>query len=172
MKIKMIAMLTLGLRITTSLAQTDAKIEVSDFEPLTGSWRGSLTYLDYTSGKPYTMPANVDISTVPKSRNYIFAMSYPDEPNANGSELYTISEDGTRLNNEHVTSKRQLENGSLEITTMVEGQDGNDSKDAIFRFTYVIGQTTFSFQKEVQFVNETEWIKRHEFSFKRAENQK
>ncbi|MEO5942700.1 MAG: hypothetical protein ABIP30_15405 [Ferruginibacter sp.] len=37
------------------------KTSVRDFDKLVGSWEGSLTYLDYSSGKPYTMSADIEI---------------------------------------------------------------------------------------------------------------
>jgi hypothetical protein len=37
----------------SSKAQTSNKILSSDLALALGQWEGSLTYLDYTSGKPY-----------------------------------------------------------------------------------------------------------------------
>ena len=49
------------ISLSFAFAQKSSKVTVADLKPLTGKWQGSLTYLDYSSGKPFTMPANVDI---------------------------------------------------------------------------------------------------------------
>jgi hypothetical protein len=35
--------------------------QVKDLSNSAGRWEGKLTYLDYSSGKPYTMLANINI---------------------------------------------------------------------------------------------------------------
>ena len=63
-----------------SFAQEPKKVSVNDFSPALGKWKGSLTYLDYTSGKPYTMPAWVEI--VPGKSQVVLGYEYPNEPKA------------------------------------------------------------------------------------------
>jgi hypothetical protein len=77
------------LFFTTSilLLLTGTSVKVKDFKPAFGKWTGTLTYLDYSSGKPYTMPANVRISANPfNNRQIIFAFEYYKEPGANGND--------------------------------------------------------------------------------------
>ncbi|MEO6819792.1 MAG: hypothetical protein ABI266_00785, partial [Ginsengibacter sp.] len=64
-------------------AQIIPKISMKDFGTLSGSWQGSLTYLDYSSGKPFTMPADITVRRIKKSNKFIFSNIYPNEPNAN-----------------------------------------------------------------------------------------
>ena len=45
--------------------------QIKDLAASTGSWQGKLTYLDYSSGKPYTMPANIKISLTENKLGYI-----------------------------------------------------------------------------------------------------
>jgi hypothetical protein len=55
-----------------------ASISVKDFKPSYGKWTGAITYLDYTSGKRFTMPAKVTISKNKKdAKQLIFAFEYP-----------------------------------------------------------------------------------------------
>ena len=54
-----------------------------------GKWTGSLTYLDYSSGKSFSMPANVEISES-GTKNLIFDYKYPNEPKANVADTITI----------------------------------------------------------------------------------
>lgn len=139
----------------------------SDFENATGSWQGSLTYLDYTSGKPFSMAANLEITRISKTNQYIFSNNYPSESNANSKDTVTISGDGKFLGQEKVISRTVLPNGNVEIVTEEQGKDGNDFKPASFRRTYTIGKTVYINSKEVQFEGTKDWIKRHEYSYTR-----
>ena len=63
-------------------------VSVKDFKPAFGKWKGTLTYLDYTSGKPYTMPCNIKVSKDgSNAQQLILAFEYPNEPKANGMIL-------------------------------------------------------------------------------------
>ena len=142
-------------------------ISVKDFKPALGKWTGTLTYLDYTSGKPYTMPANITVSADPQNiRQIILSIEYPDEPKANGNDTLTISSDGKMLNRDVVISK-QKSNGKLEIITERNDVDGNDRKKALIRHIYSIGKKSFSNRKEVKFEGEEKWILRNEYKMSR-----
>ena len=150
------------------IAQVVKNISLKDFDLLIGSWQGNLTYLDYSSGKPYTMPANVDIRNSGKTNKFIFSNIYPKEPNANSVDTLTISKDGNKINDDSVKSIRKLGNGNVEIITELQGKDGNDNKPALIRHTYIFGNTVFVIRKDVQFTGQTEWIKRNEYSYTKS----
>lgn len=151
--------------VTVSKAQDKTTISPKDFEILVGMWQGSLTYLDYSSGKPYTMPADVEIKRIPKTNNFIFSNLYPKEPKANAADTVIISADGKNIDNQVIKSIKKLKDGGLEIITEEAGKDGNDNKSATFRHTYTLSKKVFVKKKEVQFVGETVWIKRHEYAY-------
>jgi phage/plasmid primase-like uncharacterized protein len=142
-------------------------VSVKDFKPALGKWKGTLTYLDYTSGKPYTMPCNITASK-DESNEYqlILAFEYPDEPKANGNDTLVISADGTMLDGTTVISK-QKNKGVLEIITEKNGVHGNDRKKAAIRHIYSIGKKSFSKRKEVKFDGEEKWILRNEYKMSR-----
>jgi hypothetical protein len=142
-------------------------VSAKDFKNSIGQWKGTLTYLDYTSGKPFSMPAELQISQLGKSSRFVFAIRYPDEPQANGSDTLVISADGKQIDGENVVTKVKHAGYTI-ITTEQTGKDGNDQKDALIRHVYTIGKTIFVIRKEVQFTGTTEWIKRHEYSYARA----
>lgn len=146
-------------------AQAVIKIYPKDFNQIIGSWQGSLTYLDYNSKKPYTMPANKVVSRIGKTNQYILSNIYPDEPKANSSDTITISADGRFIDKEEVKSRRKLANGNIEITTEISGKDGNDSKPAVIRHIYILGRKIFVKRKEVKFEGQTEWIIRNEYRY-------
>jgi len=158
--------LALGLLYSmTAQAQSNSTTSATDLQPIIGSWQGTLTYLDYTSNKPFTMPANIVVERIGKSNKYLFKNSFPKEPNANWTDTVAISADSTMINDEPVTSRRVLNDGNLEIVTEVLGIDGNEKKPALLRHTYLIGRTLFSLRKDVRFVGETDWIRRHEYAY-------
>lgn len=148
-------------------AQINVKAVPADFEKLSGSWAGSLTYLDYSSGKPYTMPADLEIKRIQKTNTFIFSNIYPNEASANSIDTVTISTDGHTIDKELVKSRQNRSNGNVVIVTEEAGKDGNDNKQAIIRHTYTFGKTTFSKRKDIQFKGETTWINRHEYSYKK-----
>jgi hypothetical protein len=162
-----IAIVICLLNIASAYSQTSSKVTVKDFQRLIGDWKGTLTYLDYSSNKPYTMPADISISQSGKSKIFFFSNIYPNEPKANSTDTIKISKNGRMINNETVKSKRKLKNGNTKITMEYSGLDGNDKKPAIIRITYNFGKTTFTKTKEVQFEGQEEWIKRHEYSYTR-----
>lgn len=165
-KLYLIATLTF-LISTICIAQSNFKTIPKDFKNLAGSWQGSLTYLDYSSGKPYTMPANIDVKRINKTNNIAFSNIYPNEPSANSIDTIAITRDGKYINKESVKSKRKLADGNIEIITEESGTDGNDNKPAILRHTYTLGTTTYKKRKDVQFIGETRWINRNEYSYTR-----
>lgn len=155
------------------MAFTKGNVNVTpnDFKNSIGQWKGTLTYLDYTSGKPFSMPAELQISQLAKSSRFVFAIRYPDEPQANGNDTLVISADGKQIDGENVVSKVKHAGNTI-ITTQQPGKDGNDQKDALIRHVYTIGKTIFVIRKEVQFTGTTEWIKRHEYSYTKVADEK
>lgn len=152
----------------TGFSQTNEKVLVKHFKLLKGDWYGHLTYLDYSSNKPYTMPADVHIEKINKTNTFIFSNIYPDEPNANSVDTFVISQNGKMLNEESVKTNHIVDGGNREIVTEYLSVDGNENKPAIIRHTYTIGKNIFTINKEIQFVGEEKWFKRHEYSYKRS----
>ena len=161
MKKLLIVLLLLPLFAFT---QTISPVTVKDFKPAFGKWKGSLTYLDYSSGKPYTMPANVTINKDGNNvHQLILAFAYPDEPKANGNDTLVISNDGLQVDGAIVVSKKKNSDGTVEIITEKNGVDGNDNRKAIIRHIYIIGKKKFSNRKEVKFDSEEKFIVRNEY---------
>ena len=151
------------LSSNNSLAQT--AISTADFKPAAGSWSGTLTYLNYSDGTPFSMPVELRIVQTEETNNLTFYYSFPDEPHANSEETVSISDGGTMLNGELIISKNLLEDGNVEVVTESTGTD--DDQPATIRQTYTIGADVFVTRKDVQFVGQEEWLNRNEFNFKR-----
>jgi len=147
----------------SSYAQTT--ISSADFKPLVGSWSGTLTYLNYSDGTPFSMPVELRIVEIEEPNNFTFYFSFPDEPHANSEETVSISDHGTMLNGDPVISKNLLEGGKLEVVTESIGTD--DEKPATIRHTYTIGADVFITKKDVLFDGAQEWFNRNEFNLKK-----
>lgn len=137
-----------------------------DFKPAEGNWKGMLTYLDYSTGKPFTMPADVVLRTTAKGM-IILSYSYPKEPKANGNDTIIISSDGSMIDGARVVERSVMEDGAVKIITDKDGLDGNDRKKAVIRHYYIIGKNVFQTTKEVRFEGTEKWIKRNEYLFSR-----
>jgi hypothetical protein len=152
----------------TSFPYSEPTITLKEFENLIGCWEGSLTYLDYSSNKPFSMPANIVVKDFKKSNHIIYSISYPKEPNANSLDTIFISKEGRFLNKEAIKTKRQINKDSLELVTEIKSIDGNDNKPAIIRHTYILSNRTYTVKKEVQFTGQVQWILRNEYKFFRT----
>ncbi|MEO7394318.1 MAG: hypothetical protein ABIU11_05200 [Chitinophagaceae bacterium] len=151
-----------------AFTQLSPVVSVKDFKYAFGKWKGTLTYLDYSSGKPYTMPANITIGRDnTNDRQLILAFVYPDEPKANGNDTLVISKDGLQINGAAVVSKKKNSKGFLEIITEKNGVDGNDNRKAVLKHIYTISKRAFSNRKEVRFDGEENFILRNEYKMHR-----
>lgn len=137
----------------------------AELNNLIGEWTGSLTYLDYSSNKPYTMPANLLVKQGKNENQLLLFNVYPDEPKANSNYKMILSKNGRQLNKKDIKSKLSLPEGQIQITIEYTGKD--NKKKALIRNIYLLGEKQFVIRKEVQFENKSEWIKRNEFSYKR-----
>lgn len=163
---KVLYIITLLIAVNSN-AQSKANFTKEDANLLSGSWKGSLTYLDYNSGKPYTMPANTNINMIKGTNSLLVEMVYPDEPKANSKDTLLINEDRTIFAEAKIVSRKSLADGYVQIITEVNGKDGNDNKNALLRKTYTFNKNSFTNRKDIKFQGTTEWIKRHEYSYTR-----
>lgn len=136
-----------------------------DLKTLIGEWTGSLTYIDYRSNKPYTMPANLRVEAGKNDFQLLLFNIYPNEPKANDRSKIKISKNGDKLDNHPVKSREELTDGQIQLTTEYAGKDNN--KNALIRNIYIIGERQFVIRKEVKFENSDDWLMRNEFNYKR-----
>ncbi|MBT8236739.1 MAG: hypothetical protein KJO04_11145 [Bacteroidia bacterium] len=140
-------------------------ITPDDLTMISGEWQGSLTYMDYSTNKPFTMPANVTVEQGKNEYQVQLLISYPKEPNANSKDKIKISKDGLLINKIRVTTREVLPNKVVKITSEYEGKDNN--KSALLKKVYIFGPKQFIIRKEVKFDDAEDWLMRNEYSFKR-----
>lgn len=127
---------------------------------------GTLVYLDYRSNKEVSIPSNLTVTeSEGDNLTWIFEYEYPKEPKANSKANVILTKDGARINDEVVVERQILDGGILRLVTERRGKD-ND-RDALFRYTYLIGESTFSIKKEVRPEGSTQFFERNRYSWKR-----
>ncbi len=151
-----------------SFISDEPVVTSDDLNLLTGKkWTGKLTYLDYQSNKEVSIPADIIIKKTEDQDAFIFINEYPEEPKTNGSETIRIEDYGKIFGNETVTEKISDEVGSIKIVTERDGMD--DKKPALIRHTYFISKTKFTVQKDVNFRDGNNFLKRHIYEFERTD---
>jgi hypothetical protein len=159
--------LVLAASLWSLAAQPAPRIEPADVQRLAGApWKGSLTYLDYTSKKQVSIASALVVTRLDADgRSWQFEYRYPDEPKANSTSRVTIAADGLTIDGERVTERSVLAGGIVRIVTEKSGQD--DRRPAMFRFTYLVGDSSFSRRKEVKFDGTADYFERHTYSWTR-----
>ena len=149
------------------IAVSAQAFQIKDLAASTGSWHGKLTYLDYTSGKPYTMPANIKISLTADNKGYIMSYEYPKEPQANAKDTTYVND--KLFGKDKIVVFKKTADVAFTLVTEMAGEDGNDHKKAILRHTYTLNGNTYCVVKDVKFDGTDVWIKRNEYLLNRAE---
>lgn len=143
------------------------RVTITDLSNSVGSWEGKLTYLDYTSGKPYSMLANIKISLTADNKGYIMSYEYPKEPQANVNDTTYVKD--KIFGKDKVVEFKKSADGSFTLVTEIAGEDGNDNKKAILRHTYILKSNNYSVVKDVKFDGTDVWIKRNEYQLVKDE---
>jgi hypothetical protein len=162
-QIKILLSLLLFLFTSTSFGQHTVQPEI--LENTIGEWKGTLSYLDYQTNEPYTMPVHLRIESGKNKYQFKLFLEYPKEPSANGTDKIKISKDGSKINKANVVSNREISEGNFEIITEYSGNDNNIKSE--IRVTYIIRKVELIIRKEVKFENTKNWILRNEYNYKR-----
>jgi hypothetical protein len=139
----------------------------ADFGRLAGhSWKGVLTYRDYSSGKSTSIRSNLRVEGLASdSTAWLFHYRYPDEPKADGTDTVLVGMAGRMLDGASVIERTKGKDGSTSFVTRKTGRDNN--RPATIRTTFRIGGRSFSIRKQVQYEDETEWMERNRYEWKR-----
>ena len=151
---------------TTLIEKSVENIATSDdLKIILGKWTGNLTYIDYRTNNPYSMPSNVEVKQGNNEKQLLLHITYPKEPKANSKEKIRISSNGQQLNKKAIVSRSMLPQGDIQIITEYSGKDNNE--DALIKNIYILGTNQFVIRKEVKFQNSDSWMMRNEYNFNR-----
>ncbi len=148
----------------------------SDLDALVGPvWRGSLEYMDYTTGKPTTIRSTLRVTRLPADAEtapaWSMAIGYDDEPHADGASTLRLLKDGTAIRNDDTVERvigRLMDKGVIEVTTEHRGAD-ND-RPATIRREYRFMGSGFAIKKLVKYEDAADFFQRHEYQWKRDES--
>ncbi|QNL21566.1 hypothetical protein HZR84_06325 [Hyphobacterium sp. CCMP332] len=145
----------------------NSKVSPEELNIIIGQWTGTLTYIDYKSNNPYTMPADLIVEKGSNENQLVLSNIYPKEPKANDKYNMKLSKNGTQINKKTIKTKKKLANNQTEIAVEYTGKD--DNKKALIRTVYTFDSSNFSIRKEVNFDSSDKWIKRNEYKYLRKE---
>jgi len=148
-RLVMFSLLLYTLSCSTTNVNTIQKTTSQDLNALIGEWTGTLTYIDYRSNEPYTMPADIIIRKGKSENKFILDNIYPNEPKANNTDKLVLSKDGKKINNYNIISSTEFPNGVLQIKTEHKGKD--NGKKALIQNSITISQDKFINAKYVKF---------------------
>lgn len=159
------AMQDLNAQVTDLLS-----IQPNELGNLFGTWTGTLTYKDYSSGYSATIKTVIygwmkDHQR--RDRVWKLKFEYPDEPDHGTKENWTISKDGKMINKAKIVEKQKLADGTLRIVLEEKGKDGNDNKPCTIRKVIALNSNSFSITKLVRFDDEKEFFQRHIYQMTR-----
>ena len=147
-------------------AAGEARVVAADIDALTGApWVGTLTYLDYTSGKQTTIDSSLMVQRVEGQTAWTFGIGYQKEPHADATEVVKLSSDGRMLGDETVISRQTLDAGGVVIVTQMRGED--NQRPATLRFEYRIEARRVSKRKVVEFGGSEAPFQRHVYVWER-----
>lgn len=166
MNVILTAVLSASLLAALALPQT-ARLLPEDLRRLTGArWTGTLTYTDYSSKRRVSIPSNLVVTERDGDATaWVFEYEYPKEPKANGKREVTLGPNGATFDGETVVERSSLEDGLLRVVTEKRGTD--DDRAALFRFTYLVGASSFSVRKEVRHDGAEQFFERNVYSWSR-----
>ncbi len=141
------------------------RLKSSDLTGLGGAdYAGALTYLDYGSGDLVTLDVRAGVTVKLNCLN--IAIQYPDEPQANSTNEYCISEDGSSFAGAKLISLQRLGPNFLAFQTQETGED--DNKPALLRQSYILSRKAITSGREVSYDDGDTWIERNELDIERA----
>lgn len=150
----------------TSEQNTDtAFVAIEDFARLSGGeWTGELSYLDYSSGTPQSIPVKMQFA--PASGTDIdYKLIYPKESQYNAEEVLSVSPGGDRVNDKILTSRILNPDGRLMLVTEHDAED--NGRAAKVRLTHMISDDLFVLSKDVRFDTDGSFVRRNAYTLRR-----
>jgi hypothetical protein len=166
--LKKFFLLPVFLSVAFLASSQQPAVSPADFDPLLNArWKGSLTYLDYSSGNSVSIPVELMVSKK-SNRRFSLNYSYPEEPQANSQATMSISKSGDRLDKEKVVSRTAT--GGTAITIVTERSGTDNGKKSLMRYTYYISASELRVKKEVRVEGTHEFFLRNEYRFQKVGN--
>lgn len=160
------ALLTIAMTSQVECGPHDRAL-FSDLQRLVGkTWRGTLTYLDYTSNKPTTIKSTLAVERIHSGpESWMWYFGYTDEPDHNSGQPISLRNDGRVVEDERVIARINLPNHGVQITTEYRGND-NDRPSSMLH-VYRIHNDEFTLQLLVKPDGTEDFFERHIYRWRR-----
>lgn len=149
----------------TAFSQHTPVLLPADLQAANGKWSGILTYLDYSSNKPVSIPATLLISGKDSSC-FVWEYDYPKEPGHGSKTEYCIRNGGQYFNERKLVQKTK-EEGGLTIVLEEAGTDGNDAKPVVFQHIISMSANQLILTKMIKREGEAVFTRRNQYVFSR-----
>jgi hypothetical protein len=140
----------------------------ADFASLEGApWAGTLTYIDYATGKATTIPSTLRVEPLGPGA-WRWSIGYSDEPHADSTSTVRVVDDEAAVmydDTREPVVHRSRDGATTEIITEFTGED--DSRPATIRRKYLFSAHEFSVRKLVRHADAPDFFKRHEYRWTR-----
>jgi Putative auto-transporter adhesin, head GIN domain len=141
------------------------RIDMEDLKPVAGKWKGTLQYLDYSSREQVSIPCNMEVEIMEKTRKIVLSYIYPEETKYNSSDVILINETGDRMGDATVIEKTNLAGGGVKVVTEEKGTD--DNKPCTTKRVITLTANKFVITKMVKFDGEATFFQRNEYNWNR-----
>ena len=133
-------------------------------------WRGTLTYLDYSTGKAVMLNTALR-GQMSRADRLVLQFDY-EEPNKShvfGTDTLTVAPDGTRLRWDGtdftVQARQWLPNQTLRLVLEGPGQD--DNRPVLIRKTVLLSPRQLAVRKQIRLAGDTAFVQRNAYQFTR-----
>ncbi|HNR15749.1 MAG TPA: hypothetical protein PKG90_03685 [Chitinophagaceae bacterium] len=161
---KIFSLSMIAVAILAAFSFQGPVIKAVELKPWLGNWKGSLTYLDYSTGQETKIKADIKLGPIVDGNKVAIAFTYPDEPGASSKDTLRISDDGRSVNYMNLSSKKKT-TSSFVVVLETEGED--NGQKAEIRTTYSFNKNTFSNKKEVRYRGQSDFFVRNEYKLTR-----
>ena len=127
------------------------------------SWKGSLMYIDFGSGKEVSIPCEMKVEET-KSGSLSMHYIYPAEPQMNSLIQAQLENENRWFEGRQIVSVDRNEN-YLEFVSVME-EDVND-EETFYYFTYKVSDNQLSIKREYQLPGSSEILLRNQYTFSR-----
>ncbi|MCB2379120.1 DoxX family membrane protein [Hymenobacter sp. BT635] len=159
------------LLLTSPSAQAQTQfptVTMQELLPVARQWNGTLTYLDYSTKQPVSLPTSLGArQSAPRELTLQFVYTEPSGQQVTGADQLRLSADGATVEWDdvllQVISKTPLPDHTAEL--VLEGRGQDDGKSCLIRKTLVLSATQFSVSKQVKYATSEEFVTRNTYSF-------
>ncbi|RYU82458.1 DoxX family protein [Hymenobacter persicinus] len=160
--------LLLALLTAPVAAQAPATVAMRELAGLARPWQGSLTYLDYQTKRPVTLPTVLNgMQSAPRELVLDFIYQEPEGGQVKGYDKLQLSADGRRIiwdgTPMQVISRQREADRTLVLVLEGPGQD--DNRACLIRRTLRLGTRQLSVVKEVKYADSAAFLTRNTYRF-------